>query len=136
MFKHIISLSYFVHLVRRCFFHRCCFAFGSIVVPFSHQFPCMLLRTLFLCFSFLFRKGSPLGSLSLPLASFWHPLASIWLPFGSLWHPFGSLSLPFDILFVSLPYSIWLLTRKRYKDTSVHVNGTKVASRMDGPGSC
>jgi hypothetical protein len=74
--------------------HRFWLHFGTLFASMS-----MLLRTLFLTFSFLFRKGCPLGS----LCSLWHPFGALWFPFGShsgpIWLPFG-----FHLAFIWLPF--------------------------------
>ena len=64
--------------------------FGSLFASI-----CMLPRTLFLTFSFLFRKGFPLGSLSPFWLHFGRLLAPIWLPFGVPLLPFASLLVAF-----------------------------------------
>jgi hypothetical protein len=71
------------------FLHHFWLHFGTLFASI-----CMLLRTIFLFFSVLFRRGCPLDSLSL--------LAPLWSPFGShlvpIWGPFAPFCLPFGRL--------------------------------------
>ena len=77
-------------LIFDVFVHHFWFHFVTLLASI-----CMLLRTLFLTFSFLFLTSCPLGS----LCSFWlhfgRLLAPIWLPFGVPLLPFGSLLVAF-----------------------------------------
>ena len=72
------------------FLHNFGLHFGTLFASI-----CMLPRTLFLTFSFLFRKGCPLGSLSPFWLHFGRLSAPIWLPFGVPLLPFGFLLVAF-----------------------------------------
>jgi hypothetical protein len=69
-------------LIFDVFLHR---YFGTLFTSI-----CVLLRTLFLTFSFLFRKGA----LWAPFAPFGSTLVAFWLPFGVPLLPFGSPAEP------------------------------------------
>ena len=95
----MISLPFPVQvfaLILNVILHRFWVNFGTLSASI-----CMLLRTLFLTFSCLFRKGWPLGS----LCSLWHPFGDLWLSFGfhlaPIWLPFCSLLVPFGSLSVA-----------------------------------
>ena len=110
-------------LIFDVFVHHLCLHFDTLFASI-----CMLPRTLSPPFSFLFRKGCPLGSLSPFWLHFGRLLVPIWLPFGSLlvafgtpalrlappalpfgrlWHagaPFGSAGAPFVTLSIISPF--------------------------------